>query len=179
MAAVWFTINPADLKNPLVIRLAGIELPSDDLSPEAQKIRRVTANMNPVAVAQFFHQICTGIFNALLGAGSDRPGILSQISNYFGMVEMNGRGMLHLHSLIWLLGNLEFFTLRERLQRDSDFADDMTNYLHSIIKCSIDQAIENLTGLSVRLLPPPAKDPESNREFIRQLHHDSNAVALK
>ena len=111
MAGVWFTINPADLKNPLVMRLAGIELPADDLSPEAQRIWWATATMNPVAVAQFFHQICTGVFDALLGAGSDCIGILSQISNYFGMVETNGRGMLHLHGLIWLLGNLEFFTL--------------------------------------------------------------------
>ena len=67
MAAVWFTINPADLKNPLVIRLAGIEVSFDDLSPEVQRIWCVTVNMNPVAVAQFFHQICTGIFDTLLG----------------------------------------------------------------------------------------------------------------
>ena len=51
MAAVWFTINPADLKNPLVIRLAGIELFFNNLSPEAQRIWWVTVNMNPVAVA--------------------------------------------------------------------------------------------------------------------------------
>ena len=78
MPGIWFTINPADLKNPLVLSLAGIVLSTEDLSPEAQMIRQTTATMNPVAVAQFFHQICTGIFDALLGAGasSDQIGIL-------------------------------------------------------------------------------------------------------
>ena len=66
--------------------------------------------MNPVAVAQFFHHICTGMFDALLAAGKERSGIFGEVSNYFGVVETNGRGMLHLHSLIWLTGNLEFFT---------------------------------------------------------------------
>jgi len=111
MPAYWMTINPSDLKNPLVLILAGINLSSDDLSTEAQRIRQITANMNPVAIAQFFHQVCTGVFDALLGTGTGRIGILGQVSNYFGVVETNGRGMLHLHCLIWLAGNLEFFTL--------------------------------------------------------------------
>ena len=181
MPGIWFIINPADLKNPLVLSLAGVDLSTEDLSLEARMIRQTTATMNPLAVAQFFHQICTGIFNALLGAsagaGSDQIGILGQISNYFAMVETNGRGMLHLHGLIWFLGNLEFFNLRERLQRDPNFADEMIKYLNSIIKCSIDLAIENLDELGVQLQPPSAKGPEEDREFIRQLHCDSNAVA--
>jgi hypothetical protein len=71
-----------------VLSLAGIDLSTEDLSLEAWMIRQTTATINPVAVAQFFHQICTGIFNALLGAsaGSDQIGILGQISNYFAIV---------------------------------------------------------------------------------------------
>jgi hypothetical protein len=179
MPGIWFTINPADLRNPLVLSLAGIVLSTKDLSPEAQRIRQTTATMNPIAIAQFFHQICTGIFNALLNASSNQAGILGQISNYFGMVETNGRGMLHLHGLIWLLGNLEFPNLRERLQSDPDFADDMINYLNSIIKCSIDLAIENLDELGARLQAPSANGPEGDKEFMHQLHCDSNAVASK
>ncbi len=70
MAAFWMTINPANLRNPLVLILAGIDVSCDDLSAEARRIRQVTANMNPVAVAQFFHAICTGVFDALLAAGT-------------------------------------------------------------------------------------------------------------
>jgi hypothetical protein len=122
MPGYWLTINPADLNNPIVIVLAGVSLSCDELSTEARRIRRVTAQMNPVAVAQFFHHICTGMFDALLAAGKGRTGIFGEVSNYFGVVETNGRGMLHLHSLIWLTGNLEFFTLRDRLQGDPVWA---------------------------------------------------------
>ena len=57
--------------------------------------------------------------------------------------------MLYLHGLIWLQGNLEFPNLQERLQRDPSFTDDMIKYLNSIIKYSIDLAIENLNELGV------------------------------
>ena len=49
--------------------------------------------MNPVAVTQFFHHICVGVFDALLTAGN---GILGDVSNYFGVVETNERGNKHL-----------------------------------------------------------------------------------
>ena len=179
MPAFWMTLNPADLKNPLVLILAGVDLSCDDLSAEARRIRRLTANMNPVAVAQFFHQICTSVFNALLAAGTSRTGIFGQISNYFGVVETNGRGMLHLHCLIWLAGNLEFRNLRDRLQNDADFASRMIRYLKSIIRCSVDLAAEHLEILAAQLEPPSAKDPESDSAFIHRLHCDSNAVASK
>ena len=55
----------------------------------------------------------------------------------------------------------------------------MINYLSSIIRCSIDQAIKNLDELGVRLLPPSANGPETDREFAHHLHLDSNVVASK
>jgi hypothetical protein len=42
--------------------------------------------MNPVAVAQFFHHICTDMFDALLAAGKGRTGIFGELSNYFGVI---------------------------------------------------------------------------------------------
>ena len=179
MAAFWLTINPADLRSVLVLKLAGVEVSCDDLSSEAQKIRQVTARMNPVAVAQFFHQICTGVFNVLLAAGTNQPGIFGQVSNYFGVVETNGRGMLHLHSLVWLAGNLEFRNLRSRLQSDAVFAAKMIHYLKSVIKCSVDLAVENLENLRSRLQPPSAREPETDSAFVHRLNSDSNAVASK
>jgi hypothetical protein len=35
------------------------------------------------------------------------------------VVEANGRGMLHLHSLLWVRGNTAFTTLCDRLTEDS------------------------------------------------------------
>lgn len=55
-AILWIIISLADLQNPLVISLAGVELDlgSDVASVFACKI----STMNPVAIAKFFHIIC-------------------------------------------------------------------------------------------------------------------------
>ena len=89
MPAFWLTINPADLRNPLVLKLA-VDISCDDLSAQAQRMRQSTVNMNPVAVAQFFHQICSGVFGALLAVGTNKTGVLGEVANYFGVVETNG-----------------------------------------------------------------------------------------
>jgi hypothetical protein len=175
----WLTINPADLNCPIVVSLAGVSLSCDELSTEAQRIRRLTAQMNPVAVAQFFHHICKGVFDTLLAAGKDRTGILGDVSNYFGVVETNGRGMLHLHSLIWLSGNLEFFSLRDRLQCDPVFADRMIHYISSVIKCSVDAFTGDVDNVSLRTQPPSARDPETDAVFGSRLLHDVNTVASR
>ena len=58
--------------------------------------------MNPVTVACFFETTCRGIFDHLLATDSKDRGLLSPVSTYFGTVKINGRGMLHLHYLVWL-----------------------------------------------------------------------------
>ncbi|KAH9203429.1 hypothetical protein DL95DRAFT_321422, partial [Leptodontidium sp. 2 PMI_412] len=67
MPAFWVTINPSDLSNPLVLLLAGIEYCGDAFPTAAAAIRHAAATSDPVAVAQFFHQTCKGIFDGLLG----------------------------------------------------------------------------------------------------------------
>ena len=66
MTAYWMIFNSTDLKNLLVLILADIDLSCDDLFLNAWRIWQTTVNMNSVAVAQFFHQICvTGYATAL------------------------------------------------------------------------------------------------------------------
>jgi len=93
MPAFWMTINPSDLRNPLVLQLAGITYSADALPAATAAIRQATATSNPVAVAQFFHHTCKGVFNGLLGSDTGRTGILGEIANHFGVVETNGRGI--------------------------------------------------------------------------------------
>jgi helitron helicase-like protein/PIF1-like helicase len=179
MAGVWLTINPADLTCPMVLTLAGVTLSSDELTTEARRIRRLTAQMNPVAVAQFFHHICVGLFDALLAAGKGKMGILGEVSNYFGVVETNGRGMLHLHTLVWLAGNLEFFTLRDRLQCDPVFASKMIRYISSIIRCSIDAFTGDHDNVVALTQAPSARGTENDRAFAIRLHQDADSVACR
>ena len=117
MPAFWFTLNPSDLRSPLVLSLAGVALPLDvqEGSVMARTFRNVTTTMNPIAVAQFFNCICTAFFTGLVGS-PEVSGIFGEATNHYGVVETNGQGMLHLHGLIWLAGNVEFERIHNRIR---------------------------------------------------------------
>lgn len=109
MPALWVIINLSDLQCLLVIRLAGIQLdPGKDIM---SAFTRKTATMNPVAMAKFFHVICNAVFKSLLAARHQERGLFGPITTYFATVETNGRGMLHLHCLLWLAGLSHLATL--------------------------------------------------------------------
>ncbi len=113
MPVFWITINLVDLQCPLVIRFAGVEL---ELLCKIQSVfRRKTATINPVGVTKFFHIICEAIFMSLFGAGQTKRRLLRSISNYFGIIEINSYGMLHLYYLVWLKGVSYLATLQTQL----------------------------------------------------------------
>lgn len=107
-------------------------------------IRKAVATSEPVAVSEFFHHISTAILEGLFATNSNDIGILGDLSNHFGVVEANGRGMLHLHSLLWVRGNTAFTTLRDRLTEDSTFAARMVHYLDSVIMHGVDETISRI-----------------------------------
>jgi hypothetical protein len=158
--------------------LAGVEYSANAVPTATAAIRQATATSNPISVAQFFHHTCKGIFNDLLGSNTGRIGILGQVANHFGVVETNGRGMLHLHALVWLASNIEFSTLRNRILRDKPFASRMIRYLESIIVHSIDSDVEGVPN-EPAFIPPSARTAETDDEFHSRLSADSNAIACK
>jgi hypothetical protein len=83
------------LNSPIVVVLADVSLSCDELTTEDPTSHGTDD--------QFFHHICSGVFDALLAAGKGRTGIFGEVSNYFGSKPTGG--------LIWLTGNLEFFTV--------------------------------------------------------------------
>ena len=176
-AAFWLTINPSDLRDPLVVKLAGITLPKDAFERANAALRWKTANMNPSAIAVFFHKVCTGILEALISPGEGIIGIFGEVSSYFGVVETNGRGMLHLHCLVWLAGNLDFFDLRGKILNDPEFAHQMIHYLESIISEHID-AYES-DDRPDPMPAPSTQDFETDQAYIDALQRYSNTVASK
>jgi len=177
LAAFWLTINPSDLRDPLVLKLAGITLPTDGFERVNTAIRRKTATMNPAAVALFFHNLCTAILEGLIRPGEGQVGILGDVSTYFGVVETNGRGMLHLHCLVWLAGNLDFFNLREKMLNDPNFAHQMIDYLESIILERIDPCEGDDRPDQISL--PSTRDFNTDQDYVDALYSYSNAIASK
>ena len=104
---------------------------------------------------------------------------MSQISNYFDVMKINKREMLHLHCLVWLADNLKFHNLWDWLQNDLIFSDNMIHYLESVVKCFVNLAVENLEILRIWLQSFLTKDSESDSIFIYYLHYNSNVIAFK
>jgi hypothetical protein len=174
MPAFWLTINPSNLQNPLILILAGA-LYSTDMATSA--IYKIIATSNPVAVAQFFHTTCKAILDGLLGSKPGETRILSDISNYFRVVESNGHGMLHLHALVWAQGNLDFVHLHDRILTDGLFATHMIQYLESVVRHSIHCIDPDDPEMSISRTTPSANGPKSDTEFLQKLSQDVNHVA--
>jgi hypothetical protein len=178
MPAIWFTLNPADLSSPLIINLAGImQIPIPQSSLDT--IRR-TAVANPVVVAEFFHLTMEAFFGAFIRCGTKECGVLGEVSDYAGVSETNGRGMLHLHGFIWLSGNIDFPNLRQRLLNDAEFKCRVIEYLQSIITESVDDdAAKAYTSQHENKPPPVDLLAQDDQEWLDSMKEHANAIAYK
>ena len=180
MPALWIALNPSDLKSTLVLTLAGVRIPdSDGQNQSASRLHSATATMISVAVAQFFEATCSAVYENLLQDGLADSGLLGPISTCFRTVGTNGRGMLHLHCLIWLEGFFHFAALRKRLSSKPSHSDpmtqSMTQYLDGIIKCCIEP---DGTALSRGLEAPPASLEEIDAKFAADRNHSASTCQM-
>lgn len=109
--SLWITINPSDLHDPIAQIFAGEEIDMDHfqatLGPDKAKRAKNIAD-NPYAAAKFFHFMITTILETLFQVKvtsaqvKSGTGVFGKVAAYFGTVESQGRGTLHLHLLVWL-----------------------------------------------------------------------------
>ncbi|XP_044714684.1 PIF1 protein [Hirsutella rhossiliensis] len=141
--AIWFTLNPNDITNPVKLRLAAYRT----RDPEAAEAflrsldmafkRARLAISDPLSSAEFFHREMTLFLENYVRVGEES--VFGRISHYYGAVETNERGALHVHGLLWLQGNAHLSSMlvdihgedqaayRERIVRyvDSVFSEDL------------------------------------------------------
>ena len=111
-------------------------------------------------------------------ASGRQNGLLGPISHHHGILKTNGRGILHLHYMLWLSENLGLADLRTRLFEDENYATRMITYLNTIISCCVDEAIlQTPTLLSDQCISPIVNGCESDSDWLELINHDSNAVA--
>jgi hypothetical protein len=55
----------------------------------------------------------------------------------------------------------------------------MVHYLEAIIKCSVNLAADDLDDQRENMVPPSAKETESDSSFTTSLLSDANAIASK
>ena len=107
-------------------------------------------------------------------------GILGPIKAYFGTVESQGRGSLHLHMLIWLDHDMRPADLKENIQ-DDHFREKLKAYLEDIIKEDLDDFKEKqaFEGLSEQLLIFLIRSSTSLRmcSSTTTIHYSSSSIA--
>jgi hypothetical protein len=136
--AIWFTLNPNDITNPVKLRLAAYRTREPDgaedfLRSLGQLYKRVRlAISDPLSSVIFFHREIAMFFRYYVRIGEDS--VFGRISQYYGAVETNERGALHLHGLLWLQGNIGLSCLRMDVQREDQAAyrDKVTEYIDSV-----------------------------------------------
>ena len=119
MLPFWTTFNPSDLRYLIVLWLASIAVSCFESTISA--FCYAIATINPIAVATFFYETCRDIFNNLLRARSSEEGLFSPVLAYFGTVETNGRGMLHVHCLVWFKGMSSFLDPCRKIADKNEF----------------------------------------------------------
>lgn len=141
-AYLWITINPCDLHDPIAQIFAGENIDLDTFIAthgpnKTQRAKNIASD--PYAAAKFFHFLVNVIFETLFQIKvtshrvQSKMGILGYVSAYFGTVESQGRGTLHLHLLIWLKHAPSFDEIRELLQSE-EFRARIVAYIQANLR---------------------------------------------
>lgn len=156
----------------LVPELADISLSGATNQTSFNKIQDHIATMNLIVVAQFFHITCIAIINHFIAFGR-LDDLQGPISYHDDVVERNSCNMLHLHSILWLSGNMGL------LLKDEVYAFQMIIYLNTIISYCVDEAIlQTSILLSNICISPSALGCKADSNGVKLINHDSNATAI-
>ncbi|KAJ7159003.1 hypothetical protein C8R43DRAFT_882218 [Mycena crocata] len=125
--------------------------------------------------------------NVFLGFQRDcKRGVFGRVKHYYGVVEAQNRGSLHLHILIWLEGALSPKLLQEKVNENEEFKQRLFAWMESVFKhelpadtrsISSPLASEQKKCLMVR--PPHPDDPNFGivwSQFLREVLDASGQV---
>ena len=131
LPSIFLTLNSADIHSPVALYFASVKLDLDNIQIEQLTTTYERAEIiasHPVTTAKFFHLLITNILDTIIV-----DDVLGSIKAYFGTVENQGRGSLHLHLLIWLHHDMKAADMKEKI-KDANFRDKLKAYLEDIIK---------------------------------------------
>ncbi|KAL6406058.1 hypothetical protein AUP68_10619 [Ilyonectria robusta] len=136
LTAIWFTLNPNDINNPVKLKLAAHRGRDDEaaralLRALSTSLQVTTLSVHdPLSSTLFFFREISLFFEHYVRVG--RPSVYGNVSHYYATVETNDRGALHLHGLLWLDGNLALSDLVR------DMADPNEGEYRSKVKSFVD-----------------------------------------
>ncbi|KAI0263900.1 hypothetical protein BC834DRAFT_826866 [Gloeopeniophorella convolvens] len=144
---VWLTINPDDLHDPIVQVFAGGDVDLDrfdsSLGPSKERRAHVVAS-DPFAATKFFNFLISNMLETLVGIRStpfaawSTPGVFGKATAYISIVECQGHGTLHLHSLIWLQDMPTTEELQALLTKDI-FREQVIAFIRTNFRVHLDE----------------------------------------
>jgi hypothetical protein len=161
--ALFITLNPSDLTNPLVGVLSG--LTPEEWKSMTSRARAKLVAKHPGPAAQFFDVMIQSFLDIVVRPGQDK-GLFGRCTTYYGMVEAQGRGTLHCHMLLWIEGNPNPQDLRDAMAADPEFQTSMFRWIESIIQCQLPSTFTEIFEHGTELKPPPKhmnEDPRMQR----------------
>ncbi|KAM6506308.1 hypothetical protein FSOLCH5_013298 [Fusarium solani] len=124
--AIWFTINPNDITNPVKLRLAAYRTRDPEAAEEFLRsldmsFKRMRLSISdPMGSALFFRREMTLFFEHYVKVGAES--VFGRIIQYYGAVETNERGALHVHGLLWLHGNAHLSSMLADIHEEDQAA---------------------------------------------------------
>jgi hypothetical protein len=200
---IWTTWNINDIDEPIVHILIEDRISMDALeqtkdSDSQKRARNVAAN--PKIVTEVFHFIVNSFLIHLFGIDSShrdynirRKGILGLVNAYFGTIEAQGRGSLHLHMIMWLSNSPVYAQMHEFLQQEN-FRAKVEDFISKCIKAHIEpytrEMIDDIPKekhLAYSISPDPndrdfeTKFAEFETRIVRnqQMHNCNENTCLK
>jgi hypothetical protein len=136
--AIWFTLNPNDITNPVKLRLAAYRTQKPEAaeafltSLDASYKRMRLAISDPLSSALFFHREISMFFKFYVKVGE--CSVFGRVNQYFGAVETNERGALHLHGLLWLHGDIRLNSLWKDVanKESTEYRDRVIHFVDSV-----------------------------------------------
>jgi hypothetical protein len=140
--SLWITINPSDIHDPIAQVFAGETIDLDNFvwmnGPDKDK-RAQNIAADPYVASKFFHFIIGTILETLFQIRisshqvKTQMGLMGLVSAYFGVVELQGRGTLHLHLLLWLM-NTPSAKQMEKLLEEEEFRSKIIAYIKANLR---------------------------------------------
>lgn len=144
--SLWMTINPMDYEDPIAQIFAGENIDMDSfmdfMGPDPNQRAKNVAN-DPFASASFFNFIIHTTLETLLSIRASKRhveshmGIFGLVNAYFGVIEAQGRGSLHVHFLLWLKHAPNAEETLELLTQER-FREKIVQYINHNIRTHLD-----------------------------------------
>jgi hypothetical protein len=109
---------------------------AEDLPSLEERAKLIAGD--PVASADFFHTLIKAILDYMVGSSQHsrspnrRFGVLGNINSYYGTIESQGRGSLHLHLLVWIRHAPSHSELEQRM-KDPSYLKQLFAYLEDVV----------------------------------------------